>query len=275
MKKIFAKKTLGQNFLSNRNILKKMTDAANIKTGNKVLEVGAGFGALTEMILESGATVVAVEKDRRLIEKLENKFATQIGNNKIKILSGDILEVFPKISAELKDYVIVANIPYYITGAFIRMVLEGKFPPKKMVLMVQKEVANRIVASDGKESILSISVKAYGKPTYIDTVKRGSFSPAPNVDSAILLVDKISKDFFKSTSEENFFKLIHAGFGSKRKQLQGNLKKIFGSETEELLQKASIDPKSRAEDLSIVQWKKLSRLSDKIKVQTLGNSGRP
>ncbi|MCC2631138.1 MAG: hypothetical protein K0S38_947 [Candidatus Paceibacter sp.] len=155
-------------------------------------------------------------------------------------------------------YKIIANIPYYITGAFLQKFLESDLQPSRMVIMLQKEVAQRIVAKDGKESILSMSVKAYGKPKYVMTVKAKYFSPEPNVDSAIIVIENISKDFFNDFSEEKFFEIMKLGFAHKRKMLVGNLSEKYSRE--HLLaafSQVGINEKARAEDLELSQWKLL------------------
>jgi 16S rRNA (adenine1518-N6/adenine1519-N6)-dimethyltransferase len=257
-----AKKSLGQNFLHSKKILGDITGAADIQSDDTILEVGPGKGALTQGLLASARRVVAVEKDDRMIPELEEKFAEEIMEGKLEIIHGDILE-FKNESADLasREYKIVANIPYYITGTFLRKFLTAENPPSRMVLMLQKEVARRIVASDKKESLLSISVKAYGKPRYIKTVPARYFSPAPKVDSAILLIDEISKKFFRDNkiAEEKFFEILRAGFAHKRKYLISNLKDtapLRGAVSlQEKFIKCGIPEKARAEDLSLEDWK--------------------
>ncbi len=263
-----AKKSLGQNFLNSKPALEKIVTAAGLTKDDIVLEVGPGKGALTELLLKKAGKVIAVEKDDRLIPYLEEKFAREISSGNFTLVHGDILE-FDPLLYDLKpnSYKLVANIPYYITGIFIRRFLSEVAQPKTMVLMLQKEVAERIVARDGKESILSISVKTYGTPKIIGIVKAGSFTPAPTVDSAILAIENISKDFFKDSSEETFFELLKTGFSSKRKQMLGNLKKmdhIPAHTWQELFLKASIKLDTRAEDLNMETWKCLSELFKKL-----------
>ncbi|MDD5050575.1 MAG: 16S rRNA (adenine(1518)-N(6)/adenine(1519)-N(6))-dimethyltransferase RsmA [Candidatus Pacebacteria bacterium] len=256
-----AKKSLGQNFLNSKPALEKIVAAAKLSADDVVLEVGPGKGALTELLLEKAGKVIAVEKDDRLIPFLQEKFQREISSGNFTLVHSDILEFSPTSQNLLENsYKLVANIPYYITGIFIRKFLSEVAQPSTMVLMLQKEVAERIVARDGKESILSMSVKAYGTPKIIGIVKAGSFTPAPAVDSAILAIENISKDFFRGTSEESFFELLKAGFGSKRKQLQNNLrtnKNISQERMKILFEKAGITEKARAEDLTLFQWKKL------------------
>jgi len=260
-----AKKSLGQNFLKSAAIVGRIAKASNIKEGGMVLEIGPGKGILTKALLLTGAIVVAVEKDMNLIPNLLEKFKNEINEKRLFLINADILdisivEIFsihsPLITSHY--YKLVANIPYYITGEILRKFLESKFQPQSMVVLVQKEVAKRIVATDKKESILSLSVKAYGEPRYIETVKRKMFSPSPNVDSAILLIDKISKSFFEKNgiSEEQFFKTIKAGFAHKRKMAIGNLKKTFpeNKNIEKIFEENKIPLKARAEDISLENW---------------------
>ncbi|MCX6735693.1 MAG: 16S rRNA (adenine(1518)-N(6)/adenine(1519)-N(6))-dimethyltransferase RsmA [Candidatus Parcubacteria bacterium] len=252
---IFAKKSLGQNFLTNTGIVSSIVDAGLVSSGDTILEIGPGRGILTEELLKRGARVIAIEKDAELIPLLQEKFRDRMEKSQLSLIYEDILNFnfSPK-----EPYKLIANIPYYITGLIIRKFLTSEKQPEKMVLLVQKEVAERIIAQNGKESLLSISVKAYGTPTYIKTVKAGSFTPAPKVDSAILLIDSISHDFFKGISEERFFKILHAGFAHKRKQLFGNLKAIFKeTELKERMKGFGIPENIRAEDMLLENWKKL------------------
>ncbi len=250
-----AKKSLGQNFLKSQEALKAIVEAAEIKPGDAVLEVGPGKGALTGKLLEAGAVVYAVEKDEALVEHLREVFAEHISKNQLRLIADDIVEFdIEKIHQQNPVYKVVANIPYYITGLLIRKLLTAAHQPERLVLLVQKEVADRIVARDNKETLLSLSVKAYGTPKYIMTVKSKYFSPEPNVDSAIIQITRISRDFFQDISEEQFFELIKAGFAHKRKQLVGNLKEQFGNVTD-ILQKNNLSATVRAEDLKLQDWK--------------------
>lgn len=262
-------KTLGQHFLKSRRALKQIVGAARIQTSGEdettetVLEIGPGKGVLTEALLEAGARVVAVEKDQNLLPLLEEKFGAEIDAGKLTLIAGDILEIEPeKIGLKKGAYKIVANIPYYITGQIIRTFLSGTCQPTLAVLLVQKEVAARIVARDGKESLLSLAVKAYGEPRRIANVSREDFSPAPKVDSAILLIDNINKNFFTHISEETFFEILHAGFGHKRKKLIRNLETLETVADQETLKNifadCDISENARAEDLRLEDWKKLT-----------------
>jgi 16S rRNA (adenine1518-N6/adenine1519-N6)-dimethyltransferase len=255
-----AKKSLGQNFLTSHTALSAMCKAGEAGAGDTVIEVGPGKGALTEKLLTFNAHVIAIEKDRDLIPLLEEKFSEQIKNKKLELIEGDILDFdFKKL--KLKNYKVVANIPYYITGMIIRLFLESENQPKNMVLLVQKEVADRIVARDGKESILSLSVKAYAEPKYILKVSKKLFRPVPKVDSAIIAINNIQKSNFKGKNEEEqFFKIIKAGFAHKRKMLVGNLSEI--AKREDILQTfkiLNVPETVRAENLSINKWLEISR----------------
>ncbi len=257
-----AKKSLGQNFLRSASVADAIVATAGVDGHDIVVEAGPGKGVLTERLLPSAREVIAVEKDDRLMVHLALKFKSAIAAGKLTLIHGDILD-FDPTERDLRagGYKIVANIPYYITGQFLRHFLGAAAPPSRMVLMVQKEVAERIVAKDGKESILSLSVKAYGTPRYIETVRRENFSPAPNVDSAVLAIEQISRSFFDTTDESAFFTLVKKGFSSKRKMLAGNLAAANIAAKPALAQMFSacgIAATARAEELSLDQWKRLA-----------------
>jgi 16S rRNA (adenine1518-N6/adenine1519-N6)-dimethyltransferase len=269
---MFPKKSLGQHFLTNTGIVASIAEAGLVSAGDTVLEIGPGKGILTAELLKLGAAVIAVEKDEELLPFLEEKFKKEISEKQLVLMNADILDFRPETyNLKPKTYKLVANIPYYITGAIIRKFLTEKNQPEKMVLLVQKEVADRIVAKDKKESLLSISVKVYGAPKYIKTVKSGSFTPPPKVDSAILLIDNISREFFSprttlsknftegspwGASEEKFFEVLHAGFAHKRKQLFGNLKAVFDEKIlREKMATCNILENARAESLSAEDWR--------------------
>ncbi len=249
---MYAKKSLGQHFLRSERALNAIVAAGELKPGDTVLEIGPGTGALTEKLLQTGARVVAVEKDDNLFESLKQKFPKE----NPELIHGDILDV--KIeNLKIENYKLIANIPYNITGAILEKFLSAERQPERMVPLVQKEVAKRIV--DGKGSILSVSVKAYGEPEYIETVKAGSFAPRPSVDSAVILIKNISKKFFSGFPEEFFFKLLRAGFKSKRKKLSSNLSTLAGKEkTLEIFEKLGLDPNIRAENVSPELWRELA-----------------
>lgn len=248
------KKSLGQHFLQSPQAIAKIIETAELSSEDTVLEVGPGKGVLTEALLEHAGKVIAVEKDESLAPLLKEKFKKELKDGKLELIFGDILAW--KRSFHAADYKIVANIPYYITGEFLRIFLSGDFQPKSMTLLLQKEVAERIVARDDKESILSLSVKAYGVPAYIQTVPSHDFLPPPKVDSAILHIGGISKDFFKEIDEKAFFSLVKAGFAHKRKVLINNLKQIASTEKlKKAFETCEISQIARAETLSLGEWK--------------------
>lgn len=254
-----AKKSLGQNFLKNHAVVREMITAGEATPGESIVEIGPGRGILTAELLRAGAKVIALEKDDALVPLLQEKFAPEIENGQLILLHKDALK-FEPASCKLKSggYKLIANIPYYITGEILRYFLTLEAQPSLAVLMVQKEVADRIAARDGKESILSLSVKCYGEPKYIKTVKAQNFSPAPNVDSAILLIKNISRKVFQEIDEQKFFTIVKTGFAQKRKKLFSNLLKTDIHEREKLaqtFQTCKISENARAEDISLEQWK--------------------
>ena len=258
---INPKKSLGQNWLTSTGALDKIIQAGNISKSDLVLEIGPGLGVLTQKLLDQGAKVVAVEKDARLISVLEAKFDSFIKTGQLTLIEGDILELEVKTLIKNNSYKLIANIPYYITGQIFKKFLSHDNQPDLLVLLVQKEVADSRTGHNStnktpKESFLYLSVKVYGQPHYVATVKKGSFNPPPKVDSAILLIDKISKDFFTDNkiNEADFFDLIKKGFKSKRKLLKSNLEI-----TEEVLIHHKINPLARAEDLSLDEWNSLAK----------------
>lgn len=251
------KKSLGQNFLKSERALNKIIESGEVGPDDLILEVGPGKGALTEKILEAGASVLAIEKDSDLINFLNEKFSKNIVSGQLKIINEDILKFDEKncVILQGKNYKVIANIPYYITGEIIRKFLTTENHPKTMVLLVQKEVAERIVANDKKESILSVSVKAYCDPVFVETVKAGSFVPMPEVDSAIIKFENINKTNFANLDEKLFFEVIKTGFSSKRKMLKGNLKNKFGATLiEKVFEELKFDAKIRAENLKVGDW---------------------
>jgi len=257
-----AKKSLGQNFLKSEPALRMMCSAGEINDNDIILEIGPGKGALTIRLLEVASKVIAIEKDRELIEILREKFANEIKNGKLILLNEDILDFSVKdYDLEKNKYKIIANIPYNITGAIFKKFLSDDIQPERMVLLVQKEVAERVVARDGKESILSQSVRAYGTPNYIMKVHKRFFSPSPKVDSAILAIKNISKNNFQTEMDEkNFFNVIKTGFAHKRKVLRKNLENLQKkpNQIDNIFEKLKINPKVRAEDIKFEIWLEIS-----------------
>jgi len=272
----YAKKQFGQNFLKDKRALEKIVFAGDITPGDVVLEIGPGRGALTKKLLEAGATVIAVELDPEMILFLQNECQDQINSGQLKLIEEDILQVdIAGLGLQSGRYKIIANIPYYITGIIIRTFLESLTQPQLMVLLIQKEVAERIVdgqQSKGnskkkkkdKENILSLSVKVYGDVSYIATVGRASFSPAPRVDSAIIKIENISHDKLATAgiTEVEFFRVVKAGFAQKRKTLVNNLKHAeYEIEAiDSALTQIQVDEKVRAELLTLDQWIQLGKI---------------
>jgi len=254
-----AKKNLGQNFLKSIPALNAIVLAGEIKKDDIVLEIGPGKGALTEKLLEKSGKVIAIEKDKDLLEILQEKFKEEIKNGKFILINEDVLNY----EIKEKNYKIIANIPYNITGAILKKFLTSENQPERMVLMVQNEVARRIVAKGGDESILSISVKAYGKPKIITKVSARYFSPAPKVDSAIIAINNISRETFNKNNikEEKFWELVKNGFAHKRKVLISNLKDLYKKEKIlEIFEKLNISEKTRAEDLTLENWIAITKM---------------
>lgn len=257
MTKFSNKKSLGQNFLTNENIVQKIAKSANIKDAN-ILEIGAGEGFLTKHLAGLDANILSVEIDEDLKDILDDKFRN---NKNVNIIFNDILKInLPELIEKnnFQNYKVIANLPYYITSKIIRLLLETKYPPTEMILMVQKEVGERIVALDGKESILSISVKFYADPEILFYVSKENFEPAPEVDSVVIRITR-KKNPPKADASE-FFSLVRAGFSAKRKMLANNLSSLFETPKAEILEKikkADLDPTIRAEKLSLEDWTKL------------------
>jgi 16S rRNA (adenine1518-N6/adenine1519-N6)-dimethyltransferase len=247
---------LGQHFLIHSWAARALAHVVPLHDGETYLEIGPGKGVLTKELLALGP-VVAVEKDHDLIPRLQERFAREITASTFKLVEADVRDVSSE-SLGLGAYVVAANIPYYITGEIIRQFLTARTQPRALALLVQKEVAQRIVSTT--ESILSLSVKAYGVPRIADKVPAKHFSPPPRVDSAILVVERVSKDFFSDITEDAFFRVVHAGFASKRKMVANNLAVVYGKEKSlAALAVAQIPEKARAENINIEAWKSLTR----------------
>ncbi len=265
------KKSLAQNFLKSSPALKMMCSVSKLESKDIVLEIGPGKGALTKKLLEKAGKVIAVEKDEELFIYLQEKFAEEIKTEHLVLIEQDILNFdivdFDKYGLLNEKYKIIANIPYYITGLILKKFLSSKIKPTMMTLLIQKEVAKRIIGIrenhklnskiSGEESILSLSVKAYGEPTYVMKVEKRFFSPSPKVDSAILNIKNISKKNFSSKKEEElFFIVVKSGFAHKRKILKKNLESLGkkSAEIDKIFEKLKINTKIRAEDVPFRVW---------------------
>lgn len=263
-----AKKSLGQHFLTSPKAVRTMITAGEPFANETVLEIGPGKGVLTKELLAKAKRVVAVEKDAELIPFLSEVFAAEIKEGNFILIQGDVLTLDPSsIPALSSGYTIVANIPYYITGAIIEHFLSTKNHPQNMVLLMQKEVAERIVSRDGKESVLSLAVKAFGVPKLVEKVPKGAFSPSPKVDSAIISITSISHSFFDTIHESDFFTLVKTLFGKKRKQVGGSLGDFLKDKAlaQHILEQVSISPQTRPEEIPLPVWKKITQLVAKEK----------
>lgn len=249
-----VKKSLGQHFLNAPGVIDDMLEAGEVKKGDTVLEIGPGKGVLTRALTDVGAQVIAIEKDDWLTVELQETFKNELESGQLTLRNIDFLkDELPELREG--EYKVVANIPYNITGLIMRRLFEAENQPSVIVLMVQKEVAERILARDGKESVVSISVKVYGTPSIVRVVKRGSFFPPPKVDSAVLAIKNISKDMLGGCPEKDFFKGVKAGFSSKRKKLKNNLTPLTSSENiAQTLSLCGIDENIRAEDIKVEDW---------------------
>ncbi len=248
-----AKKTYGQNFLVDKNVVRKIVAAADIVPGEAVLEVGPGTGALTGALVAAGAKVTAVEADRDLIPALREKFG-----DAIELIEGDILNTEYRIPNT--GYKLIANIPYNITSPLLYRFLTAKNPPSRLVLMVQREVADRIVARPPDMSLLSVVCQLYADVSKVANVPAGAFRPAPKVDSAVIRLDLRPAEV---ADPESVIRVAKAGFSSRRKQLHGNLSaaNIASSPSvKDALTSIGLPPTARAENLSVHNWIQLSRL---------------
>jgi 16S rRNA (adenine1518-N6/adenine1519-N6)-dimethyltransferase len=253
-------KRLGQNFLVDPANLQKVVEVAQVSPGDSVLEVGPGLGSLTRLLARQAARVVAVELDGRLIPPLKEVLADFTN---VEVVQGDILSLHPGSWGQPPGYLVVANIPYYITSALIRRLLESRPQPARMVLTVQKEVAERICAGPGKLSLLALSVQVYGQPRLAAIIPAGAFYPPPQVDSAVVRIDLLPEPRIPPPLLEGFFRLAKAGFSQKRKNLRNALAggmRWTSAQAEEFLAKAGIDPRRRAETLSLEEWSSLTNV---------------
>jgi len=245
---IEAKKTLGQNFLVNEGVLDRIVEAAQLSAADTVIEVGPGTGALTGRLVATGARVIAIEKDRRLIEPLREKFA---GVSNLEIIEGDILKFDPSASGLMaNNYKLVANIPYYLTSHLLRLMLEQWPAPSLAVLMVQEEVARRMMAAPSDMNLLALSVQLYAKPSMVMRVSRGSFRPVPDVDSVVIKIEPNATNEQRTVAEQVLL-IAKKAFGQKRKQLKATIP--AGA-----LERAGISPTARPQELSVSDWVRLA-----------------
>jgi 16S rRNA (adenine1518-N6/adenine1519-N6)-dimethyltransferase len=253
-------KSLGQNFLVDDTALQQVISAADISSEDVVLEIGPGLGNLTRQLAVCSRYVVAVEIDSSLIPAL-NQVVGEYSN--VRVIEGDILALDLSGLVSQSDYLVVANIPYYITSALIRHLLEAIPPPTRLVLTIQEQVAERICAGPGDMSLLALSVQVYGQPAIVARIPASAFYPPPNVNSAVLRIDRFASPLIPSDHLDVFFQLTRAGFSQKRKTMRNSLAgglHLPTSSTESLLKEAHIDPMRRAESLNLNEWHHLTDL---------------
>jgi 16S rRNA (adenine1518-N6/adenine1519-N6)-dimethyltransferase len=249
-----AKKSFGQNWLKDEHALDIIVESAVIIKSDTILEVGPGLGYLTEKLVATDAQVIAVESDKDLIFPLQQKFSK---TKNIRIINSDILKF--NLNDLNKNYKVVANIPYYLTSNLIRMLLESDNKPTSMVLLVQKEVAQRIVASPGQMSILAFSVQYYSSPKIVQDVSRELFKPVPKVDSSIVKFTIRDRPLFDANTKK-LFRIVKAGFSNKRKMLKNSLSaalQIDQAVVSDILTDCSILQNARAQELDFEQWHRL------------------
>jgi 16S rRNA (adenine1518-N6/adenine1519-N6)-dimethyltransferase len=264
---LHPQKSLGQNFLIDETALRRVVEAAGIQTGQQVLEIGPGLGSLTCLLAERASRVVCVELDQHLLPALAEVLQPY---SNVRIVQGDILALDP--SALMSDagqptYLVVANIPYYITSALMRHLLETSFPPQSLVLTVQREVAERICAGAGEMSLLALSVQVYGRPQIVARIPAGAFYPPPKIDSAVIRVGLYASPVIPAPQLPAFFRLAKAGFSQKRKTLRNALSggmRWSTTQASELLNATGIDPMRRAETLSLEEWKRLVETTSRL-----------
>lgn len=259
-------KTFGQNFLVDEIVLQDIVDAANISAKDTVLEIGPGIGNLTEFLIKKAKFVLSVEKDKSFFPLLK---AISKSHKNFRFEIADILDFnFSESLNEFTDYKVVANIPYYATGKIIQTLLQAKKKPSEIVLLMQKEVAQNLVAKAGDLSLLAISVQLKAIPSIVFNVPAKSFYPMPKVESSLVRITVPKNPPFKLQNEQKFFRLVRAAFGGKRKQLHNTLKNNLSltfEEVDSVLKEVNLDPKIRPQHLTIPQWITLAKtLDDKL-----------
>jgi 16S rRNA (adenine1518-N6/adenine1519-N6)-dimethyltransferase len=262
------KKSLGQNFLIDTNILRRIVDFAEISDGTGVIEIGPGIGALTEQLARRAKKVVAFEIDQRLLPILSDTLSPYPNVRIIHqdVLKADIQQVINEEFTEIKDIMVVANLPYYVTTPIIMKLLTEHLPLRGIVVMLQKEVADRISAKPGTKDYgsLSIAVQYYTKAETVMTVPRTVFVPQPNVDSAVIRLTKLAEPAVHVENESFFFEVVRASFGQRRKTILNNLTsnlrngKLYKETIEKVLNELNIDPRRRGETLTIAEFASLS-----------------
>lgn len=250
-------KSLGQHWLHDRSVLAHIADCAELAADDTVLEIGPGLGTLTSELLRRSQKVIAVEFDRELARKLPGQFP---GKN-LEVIESDILSF--DYSTLPAGYKVVANVPYYITSKIVKSLMTASNKPSVAVLLVQKEVAERLAAAPGDMSILAVSAQLFAEVTLGDIVPAKLFTPSPKVDSRVVVLRTRTTPLFTDVSESEFFRVVKAGFSAKRKKLRSSLSgglSISKQDAEQLLEKAAISPDSRAEELDLDDWYRLAKI---------------
>jgi 16S rRNA (adenine1518-N6/adenine1519-N6)-dimethyltransferase len=273
---IRAKKGLGQHFLIDEKVLEAILAAADLSSNDTVIEVGPGLGLMTAALARRAGRVIAIELDNRLADILKETLPYEnvvilnedvLGTDPAKMLPGGA----PGFPSQLSPYKVVANLPYYITSTVLRHFLEAPVKPETMVVMVQREVAEAICAEAGQRSVLSIAVQFYGKPSIVAKVPAAAFFPAPEVDSAVVKIEVYRQPPVAVDNVEGFFKLVRAGFTAARKQAVNSLAQglvLPKEEARQLLVKAGINPKRRAETFTLEEWAELWRVFSQSRVDS-------
>ncbi len=255
------KKSLGQHWLKDRDVLAGIADAANIHSEDTVLEIGPGLGTLTSELLRRSKKVIAVELDGDLAAKLPKQFP----GTSLEVVNQDILSF--DLTVLPQNYVVVANVPYYITSKIIQLLTTSLNKPRTIVLLIQKEVAERLAAKPGDLSILAVSAQIYAEVELGDVVPSEFFTPPPKVDSQVVILNTRSKPLVKPEDEKAFFRVVKAGFSAKRKKLRSSISSglhITKPEAEALLHETGINPDNRAEQLSLDDWLRLTATINKM-----------
>ena len=257
---LLPKKSLGQHFMHDPNTLEKIVAAAGVQAGDVVVEVGAGAGALTQVLADAGAQVYAIEVDERLQPILEARFEDEAA---VYLIFADILKTDIATLVGEDEYLVAANVPYYISSAILWRFLESRRPPRRMALTMQYEVAERIISAPGAMNLLAIAVQFYGVPRIVSKLSPAVFWPRPHINSAIVRIETHAKAPVDVPSAQAFFRVVRAGFSQKRKQLRNSLAGGLGIKARaaaDLLRSAEIEPQRRAETLTLEEWARLTRI---------------
>lgn len=257
------KKSLGQNFLHDPSALEKIVATAELQPNDTVLEIGPGTGQLTAVLARTVKRVVCVEIDQRMQPILEAQFGAM---SHVELVWGDFL-TFDPVALAGQDYVVVANVPYYITSAILRHLLEQPVRPRRLVMTVQLEVAERVCAKPNDMSLLAVSVQYYGKPMFMGKLNAAAFWPRPDVDSAVLRIDTYPTPPVDVPSDEAFFRMVKAGFSQKRKQLKNAIGATFRWDAAQLAEfgrQSGVELTRRAETLTLKEWAALTRAAQLV-----------